>query len=107
VVEIREVKTHFALSGRGDFDQSAAQGEALERAAEHHAADQIEDNVRALVPGRRANFHRQVRGASIRVPTLVFHRTEDVWVSVEGGRELAAGIPGARLVEFPGTAART
>jgi pimeloyl-ACP methyl ester carboxylesterase len=40
---------------------------------------------------------------SIRVPTLVFHRTEDVWVSVEGGRELAAGIPGARLVEFPGT----
>jgi pimeloyl-ACP methyl ester carboxylesterase len=40
---------------------------------------------------------------SIRVPTLVFHRTEDVWVSVEGGRELAAGIPGARLVELPGT----
>jgi hypothetical protein len=37
------------------------------------------------------------------VPTLVFHRTEDVWVSVEGGRELAAGIPGARLVEVPGT----
>jgi pimeloyl-ACP methyl ester carboxylesterase len=40
---------------------------------------------------------------SIRVPTLVFHRTEDVWVSVEGGRELAAGIPGARLIEVPGT----
>ena len=40
---------------------------------------------------------------SIRVPTLVFHRTEDAWVSVEGGRELAAGIPGARLIEIPGT----
>jgi class 3 adenylate cyclase len=40
---------------------------------------------------------------SIRVPTLVFHRTEDVWVSVEGGRELAARIPGARLVEVSGT----
>jgi class 3 adenylate cyclase len=40
---------------------------------------------------------------SIRVPTLIFHRTEDVWVSVEGGRELAAGIPGARLVEIAGT----
>src|SRR5271166_7211990 len=39
---------------------------------------------------------------SIRVPTLVIHRTEDALVSVEGGRELAAGIPGARLVEFPG-----
>jgi pimeloyl-ACP methyl ester carboxylesterase len=40
---------------------------------------------------------------SIRVPTLVIHRTDDTMVSVEGGRELAAGIPGARLVEFPGT----
>jgi class 3 adenylate cyclase len=40
---------------------------------------------------------------SIKVPTLVIHRTEDALVSVEGGRELAAGIPGARLVEIPGT----
>jgi pimeloyl-ACP methyl ester carboxylesterase/plasmid stabilization system protein ParE len=40
---------------------------------------------------------------SIKVPTLVIHRTEDTLVSVEGGRELAAGIPGARLVEIPGT----
>ena len=40
---------------------------------------------------------------SINVPTLVIHRTEDTLVSVEGGRELAAGIPGARLVEIPGT----
>ena len=29
--------------------------------------------------------------------------TDDTLVSVEGGRELAAGIPNARLVEFPGT----
>ncbi len=40
---------------------------------------------------------------SIKVPTLVIHLTEDAVVSVEGGRELAAGIPGARLVEIPGT----
>jgi len=40
---------------------------------------------------------------SITVPTLVIHRTDDTLVSVEGGRELAAGIPGARLIEFPGT----
>src|SRR5208337_3502954 len=39
---------------------------------------------------------------SIKVPTLVIHLTDDTLVSVEGGRELAAGIPGARLVEFPG-----
>jgi class 3 adenylate cyclase len=40
---------------------------------------------------------------SIKVPTLVIHRTGDTLVSVEGGRELAAGIPGARLIEIPGT----
>jgi pimeloyl-ACP methyl ester carboxylesterase len=39
---------------------------------------------------------------SIKVPTLVIHRTGDTLVSVEGGRELAAGIPGARLIEVPG-----
>jgi class 3 adenylate cyclase len=40
---------------------------------------------------------------SIRVPTLILHRTGDLVVSVEGGRLLAEGIPGARYVELPGT----
>ncbi len=40
---------------------------------------------------------------SIRVPTLIVHRTGDLVVSVEGGRLLAEGIPGARYVELPGT----
>ncbi len=39
---------------------------------------------------------------TIQVPTLVVHRTGDVAVDVEGGRELAALIPGAKLVELPG-----
>jgi pimeloyl-ACP methyl ester carboxylesterase len=39
---------------------------------------------------------------SIKIPTLIVHVTDDTLVSVEGGRELAAGIPGARLVEIPG-----
>ncbi len=39
---------------------------------------------------------------SIRAPTLVLHRVGDVTVSIEGGRELAAAIPGAKLVELPG-----
>jgi class 3 adenylate cyclase len=37
-----------------------------------------------------------------RVPTLVLHRTGDQAVPVESGRYLAAGIPGAKLVELPG-----
>jgi class 3 adenylate cyclase len=39
---------------------------------------------------------------TIRVPTLVIHRTEDVAINVEGGRYLAKHIPGARYMELPG-----
>jgi class 3 adenylate cyclase len=39
---------------------------------------------------------------AVRVPTLVIHRTGDKTVNVEGGRDVAAHIPGARLVELPG-----
>ena len=39
---------------------------------------------------------------TIRVPTLVLHRSGDV-IPIEGGRELASRIPGARFVELPGT----
>jgi pimeloyl-ACP methyl ester carboxylesterase len=38
---------------------------------------------------------------TIRVPTLVIHRTDDVTINVEGGRYLAAHIPGARYIELP------
>ena len=40
---------------------------------------------------------------TIRVPTLVIHRTGDQNVSVERGRFLAEHIPGARYIELPGT----
>jgi len=39
---------------------------------------------------------------TIRVPTIVMHRREDRDAKVEEGRYIAAHIPGARLVEFPG-----
>jgi DNA-binding SARP family transcriptional activator/class 3 adenylate cyclase len=39
--------------------------------------------------------------SSVRVPTLVLHRTGDV-LPVEGARWLAGQIPGARFVELPG-----
>lgn len=40
--------------------------------------------------------------ASIRVPSLVIHRTDDQCLKVEEGRFVAERIPGARFVEFPG-----
>jgi pimeloyl-ACP methyl ester carboxylesterase/DNA-binding CsgD family transcriptional regulator len=36
------------------------------------------------------------------VPTLLLHRVDDPWLSVEGSRYLADRLPGARLVELPG-----
>ncbi len=39
---------------------------------------------------------------SIRVPTLVVHRTDDTTIDIHGGRELARLIPNAELVELPG-----
>lgn len=39
---------------------------------------------------------------SIRVPTLVIHRSEDQCLKVDEGRYVAERIPGARYVELPG-----
>jgi pimeloyl-ACP methyl ester carboxylesterase len=39
---------------------------------------------------------------SIRVPTLLLHRTKDQFVDVHTSRYMAERIPGARLVELPG-----
>jgi class 3 adenylate cyclase len=44
---------------------------------------------------------RHVLG-TIRVPTLLLHRTHDAGMNVEHSRYLAARIPGARLVELDG-----
>ena len=40
---------------------------------------------------------------SIRVPTLVLHRTADAFIKVEHSRYMAKRIPGAKLVELEGT----
>ncbi len=52
----------------------------------------------------RTNSQIDITGVlpTIHVPTLVIHRTGDVAVDVEGGRLIAARIPGARFVELPG-----
>lgn len=52
------------------------------------------------------NYEIDVRDvvSTIRVPTLVMHRTDDANVPVEAGRWMAEHIPTARYVEFPGSA---
>lgn len=52
----------------------------------------------------RMNAEIDIRGIlpSIRVPTLVLHRTHDRCLNVEEGRYVAKRIPRARFVELPG-----
>jgi class 3 adenylate cyclase len=49
-------------------------------------------------------MHSDIRAVlpSVRVPTLVLQRCDDLWARVEHGRFLAQAIPGARYVELPG-----
>jgi pimeloyl-ACP methyl ester carboxylesterase len=39
---------------------------------------------------------------TVQLPTLVLHRREDGRVPIEAGRDLAARIPNARFIEYPG-----
>lgn len=45
---------------------------------------------------------RRARLKSVTAPTLVIHGVDDPLVPVEGGRDTAASIPGAKLHEIPG-----
>ena len=41
--------------------------------------------------------------STVRVPTLVLQRSDEMWVNISYGRYTADKIPGATLVELPGT----
>jgi pimeloyl-ACP methyl ester carboxylesterase/DNA-binding winged helix-turn-helix (wHTH) protein len=58
----------------------------------------------AAVALTRMNAEIDIRAVlpSIRVPTLVLHRTGDRCLRIEEGRYLASQIPGAQIVELPG-----
>jgi pimeloyl-ACP methyl ester carboxylesterase len=49
-----------------------------------------------------ATGDRRAKLATITAPTLVIHGTDDPLVPVEGGRDTAANIKGAELIEIPG-----
>jgi len=49
-----------------------------------------------------ADGDRRTRLKGITTPTLVIHGADDPLVPVEGGRDTAENIPGARIVEIPG-----
>ena len=49
-----------------------------------------------------ADTDRHERLATVRVPFQVVHGTDDPLIRIECGRDTAARVPGARLVEIPG-----
>ena len=49
-----------------------------------------------------ADGDRRKRLKKVTTPTLVIHGADDPLVPVEGGRDTAAAIPGAKLLEIPG-----
>ncbi len=63
---------------------SSAPGNAMAYLRAH-----VQDDVRAVLP-------------SISVPSLVLHRRDDVYRSVDQGRFIAEHLPGSRYVELPG-----
>lgn len=66
---------------------------------ERNSADR--DSLRELLEMNLEIDVSEVLG-QVAVPTLVVHRVDDPIVPVELGREAAAGIPDARMVELPG-----
>ena len=48
------------------------------------------------------NFDVRELLPQVKVPTLVMHVRDDLMVPIDAGRQMAAGIPGAHFVAFPG-----
>ena len=58
-------------------------------------------NARQLLAVMAASSRREKLGA-LRIPTLVIHGLEDPIIPVQAGRDTAAAIPGAELLEIEG-----
>ncbi len=60
------------------------------------------EGVKRQWSAARANGSRVDRLRTIHVPTLVIHGLDDSLLQIEHGRDTAANIPGAELIEIPG-----
>ncbi|MBM4363068.1 MAG: alpha/beta hydrolase [Deltaproteobacteria bacterium] len=82
-------------------DQSKVGEDMVERyvALLHHPGSRRATRLRFAEPDPNGHLRRL---GEVRVPTLVLAGTEDRLVPIAGLRLLAAAIPGAELVEYPG-----
>ena len=96
----RQLANHTASSQVASASQSLSQG-ATEQAA---SLEQTSASMEEIASMTRMNAEIDVRHVlpSIRVPSLILHRTGDLCLKVEEGRYVADRIPGSRFVELPG-----
>ena len=93
--------------GRGDVDLATI---APTAAADPRAREwwpryfRLSSSPGAALALARMNTQVDIRRIlpSIRVPTLILHRTDDLDINVGGARWMAGQIPGAKYVELPG-----
>jgi pimeloyl-ACP methyl ester carboxylesterase len=89
-VDIERRAPTLALTAEGRESYARRMREAASPGAAHAlAVMNAHMDVRAILP-------------TIRVPTLILHKTRERLLPIEGGRYLASHIPGAKLVELPG-----
>jgi pimeloyl-ACP methyl ester carboxylesterase len=89
--------------GAAEFLESQNPDATEEEIRFHASRQRLSASPGAIEMLERMNAEIDVRGVlpTIRVPTLVLHRTEDR-IPIEGARWMAAQISGARFVELPG-----
>lgn len=76
--------------------------EAREKAGETFDRSYYPEGTTRQYAAIIADGDRRERCKTISCPVLVLHGTDDPLVRIEGGRDTAASIPGARMVEIDG-----
>jgi pimeloyl-ACP methyl ester carboxylesterase len=93
------VRTWQVLGGKGfPFDEARIRARAAALFDRAYTPAGTARQLAAIL----AHGDRSPRLAGVRAPTLVIHGLDDGLVPVEGGRDTAAKIPGAELLEIEG-----
>ena len=110
--EMREAMTTLMRLGWGTDNPSFRQMFTTRFVPEgtHEQADYFNELQRRTTSPECAARYFDVVGdfditallSKVKAPTLVMHVRDDQMVPFEAGRQLAAGIPGARFIAFPG-----
>ncbi|QKS01623.1 alpha/beta fold hydrolase [Sphingomonas sp. CL5.1] len=92
------VKASKIVAGRFPEDETLMAERYREEVLRNHHPSGFVRQMAAIL----ADGDRRARLKAITVPSVVVHGADDPLVPVAGGRDTAASIPGARLVEIPG-----